>query len=91
MFVIYIFLKLAGATLTPTRAKKENISYSFYEESIITNSFIYFEEWQSREALVEYLQQDYTERLLEKFSDMLDGEAHIRVYDIEYLTTRLDV
>ncbi|MEQ8975361.1 MAG: putative quinol monooxygenase [Coleofasciculus sp. C1-SOL-03] len=86
------FLELATATLEPTRTTEEgNISYSFYEESTVPNSFIYFEEWESREALAIHLKKPYTEQLLEKFPEMLDGEANIRVYDIENVTYGLDV
>ncbi|MCA1991703.1 MAG: antibiotic biosynthesis monooxygenase [Coleofasciculus sp. S288] len=85
-----LFIKLATATLEPTRAEDGVISYSFYEESTVPNSFIYFEEWKSREALAEHLKQPYTERLLEQFPDMLDGEPNIRVYDIKSLTYGLD-
>jgi quinol monooxygenase YgiN len=81
-----LFLQLATATLEPTRAEKGAISYSFYEESSVPNSFIYFEEWKSREALAEHLKTPYTQRLLKQFPDMLDGEPNIRVYDIKSLT-----
>ncbi|HAA31240.1 MAG TPA: hypothetical protein DCE56_30375 [Cyanobacteria bacterium UBA8553] len=85
-----LFLQLAKATLEPTRAEKGVISYSFYEESSVPNSFIYFEEWKSREALAEHLKTPYTQRLLKQFPDMLDGEPNIRVYDIKSLTYRLE-
>ena len=81
-----LFLQLAKATLEPTRAEKGVISYSFYEESAVPNSFIYFEEWKSREALAEHLKTPYTQRLLKQFPNMLDGEPNIRVYDIKSLT-----
>ena len=81
-----LFLQLAKATLEPTRAEKGVISYSFYEESSVPNSFIYFEEWKSREALAEHLKTPYTQRLIQQFPDMLDGEPNIRVYDIKSLT-----
>ncbi len=81
-----LFLQLAKATLEPTRVEKGSISYSFYEESSVPNSFIYFEEWKSREALAEHLKTPYTQRLLKQFPNMLDGEPNIRVYDIKSLT-----
>ncbi len=84
------FLKLATATLEPTRKEEGNISYSFYEESTVPNSFIYFEEWRSRKDLAFHLQQPYTKNLLDKFSDLADGEGNIRVYDIKSLTYGLD-
>ena len=85
-----LFIELATATLEPTRAEEGVISYSFYEETTVPNSFIYFEEWESREALARHLKTPYTQRLLDNFSDMLDGEANIRVYDIKSLTYGLE-
>ena len=84
------FLELAKAGLEPTRKEPGNISYSFYEEAGVPNSFIYFEEWQSREALVEHLKQPYITPLLKEFSDLVDGEADVRVYDIKSLSYGLE-
>ncbi|MEM7715666.1 MAG: putative quinol monooxygenase [Cyanobacteria bacterium P01_A01_bin.68] len=80
------FLELANSGLEPSRAESGNISYSFYEEAGTPNSFIYFEEWKSREALVEHLKQPYVTPLLEEFSELVDGDANVRVYDIHSLT-----
>ncbi|MBV6626118.1 MAG: antibiotic biosynthesis monooxygenase [Rivularia sp. (in: Bacteria)] len=80
------FLELANLGLESSRAESGNISYSLYEETGIPNSFIYFEEWKSREALVEHLKQPYITPLLEEFAELADGEANVRVYDIDNLT-----
>lgn len=80
------FLQLANSGLQPSRAESGNISYSFYEEAGTPNSFIYFEEWKSREALVEHLRQPYVIPLIEEFSELVDGDANVRVYDIYNLT-----
>ena len=85
-----LFLELAGATLEPTRKEPGNISYSFYEESKVPNSFIYFEEWRSFEDLQRHLERPYTQRLLERFEEILDGEANIRIYDINGITYSLE-
>jgi len=83
------FLQLASLGLESSRAESGNISYSFYEEADTPNSFIYFEEWKSREALAEHLKQPYVTPLLEEFSELVDGEANVRVYDIHSLTNGL--
>ncbi|MDJ0797196.1 MAG: putative quinol monooxygenase [Calothrix sp. MO_167.B12] len=80
------FLELAQAGVEPTRKESGNISYSFYEEAGVKNSFIYFEEWQSREALAEHLNQPYIVPLLKEFPEMVDGEVDVRIYDIEAIT-----
>jgi len=77
------FLALAGATLEPTRNEPGCISYAFYEDPGNANSFIYFEEWKSREALASHLKQPYVKALLDAFEGLLVGDADIRVYDVE--------
>ncbi|WP_088242600.1 putative quinol monooxygenase, partial [Calothrix rhizosoleniae] len=80
------FLELAQAVVESTRQESGNISYSFYEEVGVTNSFIYFEEWQSKEALAEHLHQPYIIPLLKEFPEMVDGEIDVKIYDIEAIT-----
>lgn len=80
------FLELAKAGVEPTRKEAGNISYNFYEDAGVPNSFIYFEEWQSRDALTEHLQQPYITPLLKEFQELVDGEVDVRVYDINGLT-----
>jgi quinol monooxygenase YgiN len=80
------FLALANAGLEPTRQESGNISYNFYEDPNLPNSFIYFEEWKSREALAQHLKQPYITPLLNEFSELVDGKADVRVYDIQSLT-----
>ena len=84
------FLELAKSCLELTRKEPGNISYSIYEEAGIPNSFIYFEEWESREALEEHLKQPYITPLLKEFPDLVDGEADVRVYDIKSLSYGLE-
>ena len=86
-----LFLQLATATLEPTRAEAGSISYSFYEEANVPNSFIYFEEWKSREALAKHLEKSYVKNLVDKFPEMLDGELDVKVYDVDRLTKGLEV
>jgi len=85
-----LFIQLATDTLEPTRKEPGVISYSFYEEANVPNSFIYFEEWESRAALDKHLKQPYVTRLLDKFPEMLAEEANIRIYDIKDLTFGLE-
>lgn len=83
------FLDVATKAIEPSRAEPGNISYSFYEDPNVPNSFIYFEEWKSHEALKEHLQQPYTKAVVGNFSDLVQGEVDVKVYDIKALTTKL--
>jgi quinol monooxygenase YgiN len=85
-----LFLEIATSILEPSRKESGVISYSFYEESTVPNSFIYFEEWQSREALSQHLKADYTQKLLTFFPEMIACEPDIKVYDIASLTYKLE-
>jgi quinol monooxygenase YgiN len=84
-----LFLEIATSIIEPSRQESGVISYSFYEESTVPNSFLYFEEWQSREALSQHLKADYTQRLMTLFPEMIDREPDIKVYDIASLTYQL--
>ena len=85
-----LFLELAEAALEPTRREPGNISYSLYEETTVPHSFILFEEWESREDLDLHLKLPHTKRLLDRFPELVDGEANIRIYDIENVTYGLE-
>ena len=80
------FIELAKAGVEPTRAEPGNISYSFYEEEGVSNSFLYFEEWKNREALTHHLQQSYITPLLAEILDLVEEKPKVRVYVIEKVT-----
>ncbi len=75
-----LFLKLATTALAPTRAEPGCISYGFYEQPTVKNSFIYYEEWKDRTALKDHLKQPYVQPLLAKFPELLKGSLIVRVY-----------
>lgn len=83
------FLQLALAGMEKTREETGNISYNLYEQVGVPNSFIYFEEWKSREALAAHLKQPYITPLLAEFSDLVEGDANVRIYDIDSYTEGL--
>ncbi|MCC5636628.1 antibiotic biosynthesis monooxygenase [Nostoc sp. CHAB 5844] len=76
------FIELSRSVLEQTIAEAGVISYSFYEDLNLQNHFIFFEEWQSREALEFHLNTPYLERLMQKFPEFINGEPNIRVYEI---------
>lgn len=77
------FLRLARIALRETVKEPGVITYNLYEEESVKNSFIFFEEWKSRQALDVHLKTDYTKNLLDRFSDLVDGEPSIKVYSIQ--------
>lgn len=83
------FLNVATKAIEPSRAEPGNISYSFYEDPNVPNSFIYFEEWKSRKALAEHLKQPYAKAVVDNFPNLVKGQVDFKVYDIKSLTTKL--
>lgn len=84
-----LFLDVATKALKPSRAEPGNISYGFYEDPNVPNSFIYFEEWKSREALAEHLQQPYAKAVVDNFPNLVQGSVDFKIYDIKSLTNSL--
>lgn len=84
-----VFLDVATKALESSRSEPGNISYGFYEDPNVRNSFIYFEEWKSREALAQHLKQPYAKAVVDNFPDFVKGTVDFKVYDIKSLTTKL--
>lgn len=84
------FLELAMAGVEATRQESGNISYAFFEEVGIPNSFFYFEEWKSRDALMAHLKQPYIVPLLDEFADLIETDADIKIYDVAHYSTGLN-
>ncbi|OZH52781.1 hypothetical protein AFK68_22115 [Hydrocoleum sp. CS-953] len=77
------FIKLATEATKQTRNEPGNLSYNVYEETTYPNSFIFFEEWKSRGSLDKHLATPYAKSIVEKFSELVEGEPSLRVYYIE--------
>lgn len=77
------FLQLANVALKETVKETGVITYNLYEDTDTKNSFIFFEEWKSRQALDSHLQRNYTKNLLDKFPQLVDGEPSIKVYKVQ--------
>lgn len=58
------------------------ISYGFYEDQTTFGDFLFFEEWQSREAITEHFKTSYFQNFAEKFPEMIDGQASIKIYQV---------
>ncbi|MGD1807841.1 putative quinol monooxygenase [Dapis sp. BLCC M126] len=77
------FIKLATEATKQTRKEPGNLSYNVYEETTYPNSFIFFEEWKSRGSLDKHLATPYAQSIVDKFSELVEGEPSLRVYYIE--------
>lgn len=76
------FLDLAQSCIQPSRSEPGCISYSFYEDRTEENQFLFFEEWQSREALEQHFQTAYFQQFAAQVPELFEGEVTIKIYQI---------
>lgn len=86
-----LFLKLAKEALELTPNEPGCITYGFYEQPTAQNSFIYYEEWKDKAALVEHLQKPYVKPLLANFSKIVKKNFATRIYDTSSVSNELPI
>lgn len=74
-------LALVEELLEPSRAEAGCISYNFYEDGAAANHFLFFEEWQSREAIDAHFNTPYFKKFMEDFPGLIIGAASIKIYE----------
>ena len=78
------FLDLANNVVKQTNETEKGAnSYTFYESQDTPNLFFFFEDWQNEAAFEEHLQKSYTKSLTEKYSEILEESADVRIYKID--------
>jgi len=78
-------IQLALSMFDPSRSEVGCISYNFYEDASRENSFLFFEEWKSQEALAEHFQTKHFHEFMQKFSNLIAGTPDIKIYEIAKL------
>ena len=58
------------------------ISYGFYEDQVTPGDFLFFEEWESREAIAQHFDTSYFQDFSAKFPEMIEGTASIKIYQV---------
>lgn len=76
------FLDLAQSCIQPSRSETGCIFYNFYEDSTEPNKFLFFEEWQNRNALEEHFQTSYFQRFAAKVPELFIGAVTIKIYHV---------
>jgi quinol monooxygenase YgiN len=76
-------LELSRSMFAPSRAEAGCITYNFYEDRGAENSFLFFEEWKSQEAIDEHFQTPHFKRFMENFPDMIEGNPEIKIYEVK--------
>jgi quinol monooxygenase YgiN len=66
------FVTLAQGMLEPSRAEKGCVSYNFFADTLDANAFLYFEEWESSEALRSHSQTEHFVQYMKALPETLD-------------------
>jgi quinol monooxygenase YgiN len=82
------FIKLAQGMIEPSQAEKGCISYNFFSDTLDPTAFMYFEEWESQEALKLHSQTEHFVRYSQSISDLLERSPEIRVYTVSKVELR---
>jgi quinol monooxygenase YgiN len=82
------FIKLAQGMLEPSRDEKGCISYNFYADTQDANAFIYFEEWESGEALRQHTRSGHYSQYADQVPAVLERPAEVRVYTVSKVELR---
>lgn len=75
-------VKLATALYPPSRAEKGCLHYSCYQDAGDPDSFLFFEEWESQEALDKHFATPYFQDFMARFPEMITGQPVIKIYSI---------
>lgn len=70
------------ALVAPSRADAGCIRYELHQDLENDATFVFIEQWESREALDAHLAQPHLEDFKAKAPDLLDGPLDIRVLNI---------
>lgn len=76
-------IALSTGMFGPSRAESGCISYNFYEDKGSEHSFLFFEEWESQEAIDRHFSTPHFKNFMEKFPDMILGQPSIKIYEVK--------
>jgi quinol monooxygenase YgiN len=75
-------IRLARGLVSPSRSEPGCISYSFYEDQIEENHFLFFEEWSDRAAVDRHFKQPYFKDFAARLPALLVGPPVIRILEV---------
>ena len=71
-------LKILSSFVTPTRTEPGCINYDFHSDADDPNTFVFYENFVSKEALDEHLAMPYIRPLIDRVDELLAGPVNIR-------------
>lgn len=75
-------LEAACAMLAPSQAEEGCITYNFWEDPNEANSFIFFEEWESRAHLDAHFETNHFKNFVELYEGYLSEPFQVRAYEV---------
>jgi len=76
-------VQMANKLVVLSNNEEGCISYSFFEDQSAPGQFLFFEKWQSRQAINEHFEKPYFKDFAQRFPAMIDGEALIEIHEIK--------
>jgi quinol monooxygenase YgiN len=74
---------IAHRLFEPSRAEQGCITYRFYADTEVADTFIFLEEWDSQASLDQHFQTSHFAQFMTQFADMIVGKPVITTYDIQ--------
>ncbi len=68
--------------LAPSRAEEGCISYTFYENPLAPNDFIFVEEWESGEAIKFHFATDFFKAFFDAIGPLVASPPVIKTYEV---------
>ncbi len=75
-------VKLVADLMAPSRQEEGCIQYSFYEDQFAPNTFLFYEEWRSRDDIEAHFSKPYFTSFMQGLSNLIDGQPNIKIFDI---------
>ena len=69
------------ALVEPTRSEEGCIIYDFHQDTDDPASFMFYEQWVSKQALDEHLRMPYLQAFFSKAEELLDGQVDVTIYE----------
>jgi quinol monooxygenase YgiN len=79
---------LLAAQVAPTRAEPGCVNYDFHCDKADPNTFVFYENFVSKEALDEHLQKPHLKPLMDRLDELLAEPVNIRY--LEMLSLRAE-
>jgi quinol monooxygenase YgiN len=81
-------MRILLAQVAPTRAEPRCINYDFHCDQSDPNTFVFYENFVSKDALEEHLKQPHLKPLKERLAELVAEPVNIR--HLEMLSSRAD-